>query len=1183
MQPVQIRSLRQSLGLTQQEFADQLGVSFVTLNRWENDKAKPSPLAVKKIREISEATAPRKTAATAKPRLDFLGNPKAFKVYVEGERLTFGHQFNPAFATEISRIDPLPHQRIAVYERMLPQERLRFLLADDAGAGKTIMTGLYVRECLSRRTLRRILIVVPAGLVGNWHRELRSLFQLNFTIVRSADARNANPFIGEGSDLVLASVDSLCAERLFACLKDPGVDPYDLVVFDEAHKLSASRDGDGTLRRTKRYRLAEAVAGVRPLSFDWQLPWCAHNLVLLTATPHMGKDFPYYCLWRLLEPEALSTQSAFTDIEPGWRDAHFIRRVKEEMVDFDGKALFPQRVCDTVQYDLSQGDVSEQALYDETTAYISNYYNQARLLNRQAARFAMTVFQRRLASSTWALLRSLRNRMHKLERLIDDLKSSRVDEAKLRQQQQKLDELEDVLDSKTADEEDVSEQGEEEHESSEAEALGAFVSINLAELNDERGQLARLTQLAEAVYATRSESKFDRMRDLIDSSEHEEEKIIIYTEHKDTLDFLVQRLEGMGYAGQVACLHGGMDFRKRDLEVERFRRSHQSGGDGARFFIGTDAAAEGINLQFCSTLINYDIPWNPSRLEQRMGRIHRYGQQRDRVHIINLVAGNTREGNVVKTLLDKLEEIRRQLGNDKVFDVIGRIFEGMELIKYMRRILDSNSGQDVDGSEIESLITAHRVTDLKSREEHLYGITGEVSESLPQLQSEIATQKLLRLLPGYLRIYLENAAPFIGVDLVGDLGGQFLLRPRQTGVLERLAPAIEAHSETTSERFTLFPGTNPIDAIFLHPGEPIFDELQSMARDACRASALRGAMFTDQDADTPYLLYFARIHVERASCDDVPELRKSKCIEQRLVSVRQFPDGHMSIAPVEHLLTLQPAERLSPASHSLFSEAHERVGRAEAHFQAYACDEIVSKQRDAADERLIESTSRVRRAFDLQASQLAAERKRIGAKVKQGHSDASNELERIKQDQRALSERRELALHTARQTVDLIGLGSLDIIAIALVQPAEATDETGPLAIESERIAVEMAVAFERARGAEVFDVSTADRARKAGLNDYPGFDLLSKHPEGDRSIEVKGRAGRTDVALEENEWAAACNLQDSYWLYCVFDCGTAAPKLLKVQNPFRKLVAKSRGRLIVAYGEVIREAEEDETNDSAE
>jgi superfamily II DNA or RNA helicase/DNA-binding XRE family transcriptional regulator len=656
MDPAAIRSLRKRKDLTQQQFAELLGVSFVTLNRWENGQSKPSAMGRAKLLRLARHGTPEPEGAhlgstladssqdASEVRLDFLGDANAVRVLVEGERLSYGHLFNPAFATEISEIDPLPHQRIAVYQHMLPQARLRFLLADDAGAGKTIMTGLYVREALSRRTIRRVMVVAPAGLVGNWYRELRKLFQLKLKIVVGADTKDGNPFIGADSNLIVVSVDSLRAPRLFNALRDPQVAPYDLVVFDEAHKLSANRDPDGTFRPTDRYRLAEAIGGVRDLPDEWRLPWAAHHLLLLTATPHMGKEYPYFCLWRLLEPELFSTETAFAKFPRESRDRYFIRRVKEEMVDLRGSAIYPLRMCDTVSYDLSQGEISEQALYDRTTSYIRHYYNQARLLNRQAARFAMTVFQRRMASSTWALLCSFRNRLGKLNTLIDDIQSGRIPEEELRSQQERLNRkvregrLLDVLAVKTADEE-TSSAGIEEHEENEAEALGAFVATNLAELMDERGQVLELIALAEAVHSTGRESKFERMAELLRSPQYKDQKVIVYTEHRDTLEFLTRRLEGMGYADQIAYIHGGLGFEERDAQVERFRRPHDADGKGARFFLGTDAAAEGINLQFCWILINYDVPWNPARLEQRMGRIHRYGQKRDKVAIVNLVAG----------------------------------------------------------------------------------------------------------------------------------------------------------------------------------------------------------------------------------------------------------------------------------------------------------------------------------------------------------------------------------------------------------------------------------------------------------------------------------------------------------------------------------------------------------------
>ena len=305
------------------------------------------------------------------PVLDFNGSPDRFSLFAECLRLTHGFQFNPAFASEISRIHPLPHQRIAVYEHMLAQEPLRFLLADDAGAGKTIMTGLYVREMLMRGRIHRVLVVPPAGLVRNWERELRTLFRLQFSIVSGPDTRSRNPFAGPGSDLAIVSLDTIRGETAFRALADSGTPPYDLVVFDEAHKLGASSNR-GRVDKTQRYKLAEALAGCPTAREYAALGWSARHLLLLTATPHMGKDSPYHHLWRLLDHQVFGAEEAFRRFPRQARARHFIRRTKEEMVDFEGRPIFRERRCDTFGYDLTPGPDGERDLYDRTTAYATD-------------------------------------------------------------------------------------------------------------------------------------------------------------------------------------------------------------------------------------------------------------------------------------------------------------------------------------------------------------------------------------------------------------------------------------------------------------------------------------------------------------------------------------------------------------------------------------------------------------------------------------------------------------------------------------------------------------------------------------------------------------------------------------------------------------------------------------------
>lgn len=1180
MRPEEIRELRRALELTQQQLAQRLGVSFVTLNRWENGQTKPSAMALAKLSELergsrqaSEAVgtpAQEPGAPMSVPRLDFLGDANALRVLVEGERLSYGHLFNPAFAAEISQIDPLPHQRIAVYDRMLPQARLRFLLADDAGAGKTIMTGLYIREGLSRRTLRRVLIVAPAGLVGNWFRELRTLFQLRFRIVVGGDTKQGNPFSGPDSDRVIVSVDSLRGNNLFNALRDSAVEPYDLVVFDEAHKLSANRDPDGSFRATDRYRLAEALAGVRELPDEWRLPWSAHHLLLLTATPHMGKDFPYYCLWRLLDPELFSTETGFNLFPRDSRNRYFIRRVKEEMVDLRGKPIYPVRICDTVSYELSQGAASEQELYDEATTYIRHHYNQARLLNRQAARFAMTVFQRRLASSTWALLCSFRNRLKKLDALIDDVQLGRVPESELRERQQRLDKrVRDALAEKTAEEE-VTESGVEEHERDEGEALGAFVATSLAELLIERAKVQDLIRLAEAVHASGRESKFERMAELLRSPQFANQKVIIYTEHRDTLTFLTRKLEGMGYAGQVAFIHGGLGYDERDAQVETFRLPHDGGGHGARFFVGTDAAAEGINLQFCWILINYDIPWNPARLEQRMGRIHRYGQKKDRVSIMNLIAGKTREGRVVKTLLDKLEDIRKQLGSDKVFDVVGRIFEGLSLTDYVQRAVISDDDADRAALDLAGQLTDEQIHAMEERERNLFGDGGEVVRQLPKLREAMAIEELRRLLPGYVRRYLEHAAPVIGVDLVGDLNHHFYLRPRRSGALESLTPLIESYPEAARERFTVHRPDDKRDAIFLHPGEAVFERLSAMATERSRAAGRQGAMFTDVSATTPYLFHVARVNVIRAADPGVPAFAREELLVQKLVGLRQFADGRMEEAPVEQLLLWKPVPKAQPGSVGLLANALLFRDAASEYLKTDLARRMAELNALGSRERLAETEDYLRRAYDYRDSELASARRRYTEKAKTGDRLAAIELERIKQQQRSLSEQRERALLEARKSVELIQPGDVEILATALVQPSQDIEDIKARDAEVERIAVEVAAAHEATQGAEVKDVSTPAKARLAGLSDYPGFDLLSRRTSGERGIEVKGRVGTSDVELTENEWAKACNLREKYWLYVVFNCGTSSPRLVRVQDPFNKLLARAKGSFVIRADDVV-------------
>jgi superfamily II DNA or RNA helicase/DNA-binding XRE family transcriptional regulator len=1177
--------LRGQLGLTQARLAELMGVSFVTVSRWENGQSHPSRLALEKIARAErlgldgfsigatvadQSVSRSRPAAPADTGLDFSADPETIRAVVEAERLSYGHLFNPAFATEISLIDPLPHQRIAVYQHMLSQPRLRFLLADDAGAGKTIMAGLYIREMLARRLIRRVLVVPPAGLIGNWERELRRLFNLSFSLVVGGDARNANPFAGPDSDLVIVSMDTLTGTRMFGRLQSEETAPYDLVIFDEAHKLSARRDPDGTFRATDRYRLAEALAGMRSLAERWRLNWSPTHLVLLTATPHMGKDYPYYCLWRLLEPEALSTETAFAAFPPEARQRRFLRRVKEEMVYFDGRAIYPQRISDTHSYDLTQGPEGEQQLYDETTDYIQHTYNQARILNRSAARFAVGVFQRRLASSTWALLCSLKKRLDRLDYLIEKIRAGEITEEQLSLHQQRLDtELRDPFEETTADEEGT-EDGREQHELGEESVLEGVIAVSLSQLMVERSQVEQLIALAQRVYDRGEESKFEKLRELLRDPRCAGEKVIIFTEHRDTQTFLLRRFEGLGFTGRIAQIHGGMDFRAREAQVEFFRKPVAEGG--AQYLVCTDAAGEGINLQFAWLMINYDIPWNPARLEQRMGRIHRYGQKHDPVIILNLVAGGTREGRVLRTLLDKLERIRKELRSDKVFDVVGRLFEGVSLREYLEKVTESDEGAARVARELDGRLTKEQVEAIEAADRRLYGSGGDVRSQLDALKDSLAVEEYRRLLPGYVMRFLEKACPKLGIALEGDPERRFVLRALRSRALDPLLPVIESYPPEAQTQFTVYRPERETEAIFLHPGEPVFEALRGAVLNQLGAAARKGGVFVDAAALQPYLFHVALVTVVRGADPAVPGLERTEIVEQRLVALRQEVDGTILPLPVEHLLLLKAGEGIVPSAIGLVAVSHQLVEAASDHLRESLARPLAATKREEAIADRESEELFVRRGFDYQDSELAAARSRHSGKARGGDAGAAKEVAEIKERQRDLAAQRDAALARLRRAPDLIDIGRIAFVAHALVVPSSRAEDRKHRDDAIEAIAMQFAIAHEQAQGADVKDVSKPHLARAAGLGEYPGFDLHAKHPSGEeRAIEVKGRAEIGEIELTENEWARACNERGRYWLYVVFGCGTPMPRLHRVRDPFGSLLSRAKGGVVITAEEILR------------
>lgn len=1067
----------------------------------------------------------------------FCGDANLVSLLAEAYRFQHGYLFNPIFATETSLIDPLPHQFIAVYEHLLKHVPLRFLLADDAGAGKTIMTGLYIQELLLRRKVDRILIVPPAGLIGNWERELRVCFRLQFRIVSSADAARGNPFANPDNRLAIISLDTLRQERMQKSLFEAR--PYDLVVFDEAHKLSARYETDGTVEKSKRYQLAEAIAAQ------------GKNLLLLTATPHMGKDDAYYFLWRLLLPEYLAAPMAFEQLSESEKPKHLLRRMKEEMVNFAEDPLYPPRQSQTIAYPLKQGAVSEQALYDAVTDYCEKYFDLAGQYNRNAAKMAMMVLQRRLASSTYALLQSLRRRVDKLQAILGNLRSGGLSTTRLEKVQQTLSDV-DIRAEKTADEENII-NGAEEAEQAD-EALGeATAARSVAELETEIAHVEGLADLARAVYNLKAESKFENLWEALQG--YPDTKVLIFTEHRDTMTFIVERLEALGFTGKVAQIHGGLKYDEREKQVAFFRDPA-----GAQYLVATDAAGEGINLQFCWLMVNYDVPWNPARLEQRMGRIHRYKQTRQ-VLLLNLVAEATREGRVLRVLLEKMQRMREELNDDKVFDVIGQQFSQISLRELITKAITENQTE----ASIQTINTQFTLENVQQQldEQRNTVVSSEIKSLLGTVREQREAAETFRMLPAYVRSFVTGAVPRLRARIAGKVEGVFRLLSCPVAV----QGAINTYPHGLRERLTfsrelaLPAASEQPEAIFLHPGEPIFEALRTCFLEQFEDEGTRGAVYTDPQTDEPYLFYLMGVSVVREIDDADPDI-----LDEALFGIREYADGRCEEVPAHLLLTLNPGQ----AGHVVSDEWLRRARETDStkSVEKFVNNTIgtpkLTAMRDELQGSLEKKTGQIRKSANLRKAELLEQRGQLKKQVREGVPAAQTKLKNCEQEFHALPEKRKRAEANLRAEIEAMRLGPVVKYVRAFVVPPPMHSE---LLTESRRdaeaIAIDVARTYEQERGAVVTDVSNPQLRR--------GFDLESVGPgEEMRYIEVKGRSGVGSVELTPNEWRQAANHPDRYWLYVVYHCETD-PQLYQHQDPFRTLIADPTGSVKINASEIMK------------
>ncbi|HEU5349613.1 MAG TPA: helicase-related protein, partial [Ktedonobacterales bacterium] len=625
------------------------------------------------------------------------------------------------------------------------------------------------------------------------------------------------------------------------------------------------------------------------------------------------------------------------------------------------------------------------------------------------------------------------------------------------------------------------------------------------------------------------------------------------------------------------------DFEERERQVARFRQPIAEGG--ARYLIATDAAGEGINLQFCWLMVNYDIPWNPARLEQRMGRIHRFGQRHDPVIITNLVAGKTREGRVMATLLEKLERIRREMHADKVFDVVGRLFEGVSLRQYIEQATTEEGAQQAERG-IAGRLTKEQVEAQRARERSLYGDGGDVKRELPRLRTSIEEETYRRLMPGYVRHFIEKAAPMLGLAVQGDLDGTFTLRTLAPGAPNPLQSALERYRPEQRRALTVYRPDNKETVIFLHPGEPVFEALRALALDRLAPQALAGAIFRDPTATAPYLFHVALIRIMRRADAALHALGRPETMEYWLVGLRQefgsTPEagketGAISLCPIEQLLLLRDGGGVSPVAIPLIATAEAAFEQA----RVYAMESVARIHAEERRQRLMatlrEREQFLRQGYAFQEAELAEARNRVRRAAQDGDPHARAQLARIRERQAGLEARRDEAIAVLQREIELVEPDEVVFLAHALVLPSDEPEDRLRRDADVEAIAVRYAWAYEEALGAIVHDVSTPPLALAAGLTEHPGFDLRSRRFDGDElAIEVKGRAGIGDVEMTENEYIQACNLGDRYWLYVVFECASAHPRLVRVRNPFRKLIARAKGSVVIDDASIFANGEQE-------
>ncbi|HEY9498494.1 MAG TPA: helicase-related protein, partial [Terrimesophilobacter sp.] len=789
----------------------------------------------------------RLTLRKASAAYGFDGDGAHFKLAAEALRIHMAARFDPMLAVTTSDLEPLPHQIQAVYGELINRTPLRFVLADDPGAGKTIMAGLYMKELMLRGDLERCMVVAPGGLVEQWQEELQEKFGIRFELLtRRLVEAQLDQSVFERYPLLIARMDQLSRnEELWEQLKRSD---WDLVVVDEAHRMSAHYFGD-ELKKTKRYQLGELLGRH------------ARHLLLMTATPHAGNEADFQLFMGLLDSDRFEGKYR-EGISSADTDGLMRRMVKEDLLTFEGKPLFPERRAYTVPYFLSP---AERELYEVVTEYVREQMGRAQQLAAQGegrrgntVGFALTVLQRRLASSPEAILKSLERRHKRLQQLRHELVTEGSPmEGRLKRR------LAVLLGKDAADiDSDLDDLPSGELEQIENDVVDAATTAQtIAELDKELAILADLVEVARHVRNSATDRKWTELSELLQSNalirddDGSPRKLIIFTEHKDTLEYLVERIRGLlGREEAVVAIHGGVSRDQRRRIKELFTQDKD-----CRVLVATDAAGEGLNLQRAHLMVNYDLPWNPNRIEQRFGRIHRIGQT-EVCHLWNLVAEDTREGAVLRRLLDKIDEQRRAY-KGKVFDVLGEAFQGeplrkllMEAIQYgdrpevrdrLNQVIDASVGEGLDKLMAERALERHRFDE------------SDVAEW--RLRMDEARAR--RLQPHYIKAFFIAAFTLLGGRIKERESGRYEITHVPGDLVEHDrqirvgVPVLRRYERVTFDRELVRPAGMP-RADLLAPGHPLLDAVISLVIDRHGTQLKQGAVLVDRRDTTeePHVL-----------------------------------------------------------------------------------------------------------------------------------------------------------------------------------------------------------------------------------------------------------------------------------------------------------------------------------------